>query len=141
MCPFFRLTIVAHEAHGVEYRMRCSFYAVVFCGALMPVYLRSPALPDPLRFPAPNFSMYHPTSNLIILYCAPPCSPVQTSTRLQTLREVYDHQAQLIATMSKNVGRLRGGQEDAVEKLEEICDMADEQRVRLSKESCMPRFR
>lgn len=54
----------------------------------------------------------------------------QTKARLVTLREVYEHQAGLIGGLSKDVARLRTGQEDAEERLEEICKVAEEQRVR-----------
>lgn len=55
----------------------------------------------------------------------------QTKARLVTLREVYEHQAGLITEVSKDVGRLRTGQEDAEGRLETICGVVEEQRVRL----------
>lgn len=51
------------------------------------------------------------------------------STRLETLAEVYEHQAGLVKGMAKEITRLRNGQEDKLEWLEEINGMADEQRV------------
>lgn len=63
----------------------------------------------------------------------PPLPPtprkIKTSTRLETLREVYEHQASLIKNLSKDVVRLRNVEEDNEERLEEINQVADEQRV------------
>ncbi|CAM9141013.1 unnamed protein product [Pylaiella littoralis] len=55
---------------------------------------------------------------------------LKTSTRLETLCEVYEHQAGLTKGLAKEVARLRSGQEDRAVTLEEINDMADEQRAR-----------
>lgn len=49
------------------------------------------------------------------------------------------HQAGLVGELSKDVSRLRAGQRDAEEKLEEICNIAEGQRVR-DWEMCMVYF-
>lgn len=48
---------------------------------------------------------------------------------METLGEVYEHQAGLIKKLSKDIARLRNVREDNEERLEEINNVADEQRV------------
>eukprot|EP00752_Nemacystus_decipiens_P007409 g6627.t1 len=55
---------------------------------------------------------------------------LKTNTRLETLGEVYEHQAGLIRKLSKDITGLRNGREDTEERLEEINNVADEQRAR-----------
>ncbi|CAM9634469.1 unnamed protein product, partial [Scytosiphon promiscuus] len=55
---------------------------------------------------------------------------LKTNTRLETLGEVYEHQAGLVKELAREVMRLRSGREDQLDRLDEINDVADEQRAR-----------
>ena len=57
--------------------------------------------------------------------------PRQTTTRVKTLREVYEHQAGLVTDVSKGVARLRTDQEVVIEALEDGNRRADTYRVRM----------
>lgn len=61
----------------------------------------------------------------------PPPFVMQTSTRLQTLSEIHEHQSGVIVRLTKDVKHLRRGREEVKETLDDICDVADDQRVRL----------
>lgn len=73
------------------------------------------------------FSFFSFTTLLLFFPCEN-CS--QTNVRLHTLRDVYDHHAGRISEVSKKVSRLRTGQEEIEERLENICGVANDQRVR-----------
>lgn len=81
----------------------------------------------PSAVPPPTLSSTLPPPPLLRVCCC--CGVRQTSTRLETLGEVYEHQAGLIKKLSKGIVRLRSVREDNEERLEEINNVADEQRV------------
>lgn len=57
-------------------------------------------------------------------------SPLQTSSRVITLREMYEAQAVKVKELSRSVNRVRARQEDGENRLESICDSAAIQQVR-----------
>lgn len=70
-----------------------------------------------------------PALLLFVRWGGHPAPVPQTSTRLETLGEVYEHQVGLIKKLSKDVARLRNVRDDTEERLEAIKNVAEEQRV------------
>lgn len=135
-CKSYKTPLHRCLAAAFLWPVRVSFltYLVVGFSPLYPNYLDCASILLPSVGPSsvlpstPFLHLFHLYAFSRLLRWSPaPAS--QTSTRLETLGEVYEHQAGLIKKLSKDIARLRNVREDNEERLDEINSVADEQRV------------